>query len=166
MEIDQILKGKRIESYNVITPTYEEERTIRLKENEQIYYWKADDSNYYISHMIEGKEMTRELASTKYIGQINFLDIHDPIKDRINKLKYLISIENSEEEKDELFPALDILEVYKDKSIERIKKDLLKLEKEIEYDTDKNRDPIFFNEKKFHKDLIKKDTLKWLIENK
>lgn len=166
MDIDQILKGKRIESYNVITPTYEEEGKIRLKENEQIYLWKADDCNYYISHMIEGKEMTRELASTKYIGQINFLDIYDPIKNRINKLKYLISIEDSEEEKDELFPVLDILEVYKDKSIKRIKNDLLKLEKEIEYDTDKNRDPIFFNEKKFHKDLIKKDTLKWLIENK
>ena len=166
MDIDQILKGKRIESYNVITPTYEEEGKIRLKENEQIYLWKADDCNYYISHMIEGKEMTRELASTKYIGQINFLDIYDPIKNRINKLKYLISIEDSEEEKDELFPVLDILEVYKDKSIKKIKNDLLKLEKEIEYDTDKNRDPIFFNEKKFHKDLIKKDTLKWLIENK
>ena len=166
MDIDKILKGKRIESYNTISPIYETECLITPKQNEQIYYWKADDLNYYISHMIEGREITRELASTKYIGQINFLNIYDPIKDRINKLKYLISIENSEEEKDELFPVLDILEVYKDKSIKRIRNDLLKLEKEVEYDTDKNRDPIFFNEKKFHKDLIKKDTLKWLIENK
>lgn len=166
MDIDQILKGKRIESYNIITPTYEEERTIRLKENEQIYLWKADDCNYYISHMIEGKEITRELASTKYIGQINFLDIHDPIKDKINKLKYLISVEKSEEEKEELYPILDTLERYKKKTIERIKKDLLKLEKEIENDINEDRDPIFFDEKKYHKDLIKKDTLKWLIENK
>lgn len=166
MDIDQILKGKRVESYNTITPIYETECLITPKQNEQIYYWKADDYNYYISHMIEGKEITRELASTKYIGQIKFLYIYDPIKDRINKLKYFISIEKSEEEKEELYPILDTLERHKEKPIERIKKDLLKLEKEIEYDTNENRDPIFFDEKKYHKDLIKKDTLKWIIENK
>ena len=72
----------------------------------------------------------------------------------------------SEEEKEELYPILDTLERHKEKPIERIKKDLLKLEKEIKNDINEDRDPIFFNEKKYHKDLIKKDTLKWLIENR
>lgn len=86
------------------------------------------------------------------------------IDERIETLKYLIAEEHNEELKNEMIPAYETLIIYREKSLEELKKSLKEFEKKID-DYLENENSIY-TWKDYNYLLIAKDTLQKMINNK